>query len=192
MEKITGAARIDEIGYRPKDSPLRTRWVSADGQVVTESRYHFGLMVALHTNEVFAVQLTGAPYGWFEPMIPWRKFKDERLEAIDERWPYAEGLPTFLERNENPMRFHGAEQWESFTAQSFCNIMVGHANEESFGLSTGKAKEVLEMEESDFEEKERELLAYARDAMQKLVIMSDERYPEMLEIAKENHRRMNG
>jgi hypothetical protein len=72
------------IVYKTKNDKLRTRCYSMTTPVEeivrdTGGITHEMLKVTLRSGEVFAVDITGAQYGYHEPVTPWTKYQNDRI-----------------------------------------------------------------------------------------------------------------
>jgi hypothetical protein len=67
-------SEIIEASVDPKDVPLRMILISKDGVEVPDVDDHYLLRVTLKSGEVFAIDIAGAQYGWYESALPWAQF----------------------------------------------------------------------------------------------------------------------
>ncbi len=70
--------------YKAKNDRLRTRCYPLSTsflEIINNMDYisHEIIKVTLRSGEVFAVDITGAQYGYHEPVTPWTKYEQERI-----------------------------------------------------------------------------------------------------------------
>ncbi|KAK4695683.1 hypothetical protein P7C71_g2118, partial [Lecanoromycetidae sp. Uapishka_2] len=78
------AQQVAQITHQPKAYRRRVIAVQGDGYHVdnTDSKHCIN-RVTLTNGEVYAVDLTGPQYGFYDPVIPWEQYCDSRVKAID-------------------------------------------------------------------------------------------------------------
>ncbi|KAL8836166.1 MAG: hypothetical protein Q9170_003019 [Blastenia crenularia] len=71
---------IYEVHFWPKNPPLRLRRVYDGGSVWDSTQYrHWILRVTIKNGEAYAIDITGAQFGWTEHIMPWSHYEQHRI-----------------------------------------------------------------------------------------------------------------
>lgn len=82
-------SKIEEVIFETKGETRRARFVDSNGIVDMRDCLHTVIKATLKTsNEVFAIDMTGAQFGWYEPALPWEAYSTRRIKAVRETRAY--------------------------------------------------------------------------------------------------------
>jgi hypothetical protein len=73
-----------EITFNPKNSKRETIAINSSGEEGCHTRdcLHTCLRVTLNSGELYALDMTGAQFGYFEPVTPWKEFYENRVRSF--------------------------------------------------------------------------------------------------------------
>ncbi|KAL2065309.1 hypothetical protein VTL71DRAFT_2978 [Oculimacula yallundae] len=136
------ASSIKEIGCLPKNSRLEMISVSCDGTIpITNFGHELIKVKLLNGGEEFALDLSSAQYGYFEPVVPWSYYvssrvrdfvihpnfnyfggvRDRFLEAITHKTP--EGGATRLNNEIERLLLHATKEWEKEVSMNMHSLL---------------------------------------------------------------------
>ncbi|KAH6678538.1 hypothetical protein B0J14DRAFT_635644 [Halenospora varia] len=84
--ELSWEGNIEELSIQHKPGKRCTRRIFFDGMPDTTLRQHSLWRVSLKgSNEIYALDLTGAQVGYYEPVVPFEVYKDQRIEYFQPR-----------------------------------------------------------------------------------------------------------
>ncbi|MCJ1464852.1 hypothetical protein MMC07_003467 [Pseudocyphellaria aurata] len=76
-------SKVEEVVVEPKNCRLRLIVVTPDGKQDLRHISHELFRVTNRNGEMFALDVTGAQYGYYEPVVPWVIYQRERIASIN-------------------------------------------------------------------------------------------------------------
>lgn len=179
-----------------KAPPFRINEVHPLGRIDNTEFRHSLFKIALHNDELYALDLTGAQYGWFEPLCPWTEVVENRCD--EHRISNMDGATyirhsrhgtttrTYSTRDpmdnvQDPAQSASAPQmnwYQAVTGRAFAHAMQPY-------FDSQPAIDLLGLPQVYFKNLEREFLEYVRLEAEMATLVADEAWRAALEVNHE-------
>ena len=124
---------------------------------------HVVLKVTTKAGNSYALDITGAQYGYYEIVVPWNLYVNSRVEKVKESWPFGEWEGDFLaEKFLEEGSAHGALK-ELNKHRTLCmNSALVDWQKDNMPLSA-----ILKLPEDAFQLKQSELISFVKGSLPK-------------------------
>ena len=145
-----------------KHDLLRVYPNAGDPKIDATDYHHNIIKITMKTGEVYALDMTGAQYGWTECIVPWKTYVESRVREVKKVVPFGE---TKVSSNMDAKKKGGQYQWVHGIKVLFAQIVDGAVMLWQRGniLTT----DLFRLPEQEFQKKQASLVDAVEELLQK-------------------------
>lgn len=113
-------AQLQEVHFHTKNELFTLRQVFEGGFINATDHRHIVLLLTLKNGEKYAIDVSGAQYGWKETVVPWDAYKDSRVRNITERVDFGQAVQRVRVQAE---REGELRKWTQGIIEQFTNVL---------------------------------------------------------------------
>ena len=131
-------------------------------KIDTTDYRHIIIKITTRTGEVYALDMTGAQYGWTECIVPWKLYVESRVRKVEKVVPFGETKVWYYKRAND---IGGQYEWVSCIHELFAEVLDGAVV--FWQRSNITATNLVRLPEQEFQKKQASLLDAVEDLLER-------------------------